>query len=88
MSEDGSWGTDEERDKPLASATGTIADITEPAAAPSGGGGPHQRTEVGGHRPLRSSEATPPGDDVSPPTDDGTWGTSSGTIGEGEDSPP
>jgi hypothetical protein len=71
----------------LASAEGTITDITEPAATPSRGGGPHQRTEVGGHRPLRSTEATSPTDDVSPPTE-GTWGTSSGTIDEGEDSPP
>jgi hypothetical protein len=86
MSDDGTWGTDEERDKPLASAGGTVADITEPGAAPSGGG-PHQRTEVGGHRPLRSTEATSPTDDVSPPSE-GTWGTSSGMIDEGEEPPP
>jgi hypothetical protein len=82
MSDDSSWGTDEEaQQRELASVGGTVAEITEPdpGAPPAPSGGPHQHTEVGGHLPVRSSESTGPTEDQSPAEHE-PWASVSGTI--------
>jgi len=83
MSDDSSWGTDEEaQGRPLASIGGTIAEITErdASAPPPPSGGPHQHTEVGGgHKTMSSSELTTPIHDE-PPAEHEPWASVSGTI--------